>query len=233
MDCRVLGPVEIVDGCRSVALGGPKPRLLLAVLLAHHDLVVPVDRLVDALWGDRPPPTALPTVQTHISRLRRVLGAGTATPELETRAPGYRLIVPGGALDATRAEDRIALPAPGSRAILAGPGTTPSPRSPSGGGPPSASSPGKPRSAPRPRVSTSSAWRPTSWPSTPAWPAASTTRSSAPSTRWSPSTRCGSGSGAGSCSRSTAAGARPRRCAAPRSSAPCSATSSGSIRPRR
>ena len=55
-----------------------------------------VDRLVDELWGERPPPTAAKNVQGYVARLRRVLGDGA----LLTQAPGYALRV--DALDATR-----------------------------------------------------------------------------------------------------------------------------------
>ena len=52
MEFRVLGPIEVrVDG-RVVALGGPKPRAVLAVLLLHANEPVSAERLALALWGE-------------------------------------------------------------------------------------------------------------------------------------------------------------------------------------
>ena len=69
----VLGPIALhVDGER-VAVGGPIPRRLLAALLVNRNAVVSADRLVEVLWGDDPPDTAMPSLQTYASRLRRLL----------------------------------------------------------------------------------------------------------------------------------------------------------------
>ena len=76
----VLGGIVFErDGAR-IALGGPKAQQLLAVLAANPDRSVPTDRLVDALWPDRPPESHLAVVQSQISRLRAVLG-----PEIAIR----------------------------------------------------------------------------------------------------------------------------------------------------
>ena len=96
---RVLGPLEVWRDGATVPIGGPKARLTLAVLLAHRSSVVSVDRLADALWGDAPPSSAVATVQSNISRLRKVLA-----PEVDilARAPGYLLEAPADCVDATR-----------------------------------------------------------------------------------------------------------------------------------
>ena len=57
------------------ALGGPKQRALVALLLLHANDVVPLDRLIDELWEGAPPPSAPAYVQNCVSRLRKVLGA--------------------------------------------------------------------------------------------------------------------------------------------------------------
>ena len=95
MRFRILGPLEVLDGPRSVQLGAPKPRALLGVLLLHANEAVSIDRLVDELWGERPPATAAKLVQGYIHALRKQLDADT----LVTRAPGYRLHVDPDALD--------------------------------------------------------------------------------------------------------------------------------------
>src|SRR5206468_5255952 len=74
VEITVLGPLELrIDGM-AVPLGGPKPRVLLAMLALHANEVVSRDRLIEALWGDRPPPSVDQSLDTYVSRLRRVLG---------------------------------------------------------------------------------------------------------------------------------------------------------------
>ncbi|MEV8313743.1 BTAD domain-containing putative transcriptional regulator [Streptomyces sp. NPDC059900] len=84
-DYRLLGPVEAWRAGRRLALGGPKPRALLAALLLEPGRVVSVDALVDAIWGERPPDTARSLIQSYVSALRRALSADA----IETRPPGY------------------------------------------------------------------------------------------------------------------------------------------------
>jgi len=87
---RVLGPVDVIDNGRTVALGGKQQRRLLAVLVASCGRVVPVDRLVEVLWpGEDGPLDAVATLHTYIARLRRALG-DRAVRRLE---PGYQLDV--------------------------------------------------------------------------------------------------------------------------------------------
>jgi DNA-binding SARP family transcriptional activator/tetratricopeptide (TPR) repeat protein len=108
MEFRILGPVEVWAGDQQLDLGGSKPRALLAVLLLHANQVVSTDHLIDALWGEAPPPTARSLVQIYVSRLRQVLhdrrdGSATA-PVLATRPSGYLLRVEPGELDLGRFE---------------------------------------------------------------------------------------------------------------------------------
>jgi DNA-binding SARP family transcriptional activator len=100
MEFRLLGPLEVTEHDRSLALGGVKQRSLLAVLLLHANEVVSTDRLIDELWGAAPPPTAAKSIQVHISKLRKELGEG----RLATQAPGYVLRVHPWELDLTRFE---------------------------------------------------------------------------------------------------------------------------------
>jgi predicted ATPase/DNA-binding SARP family transcriptional activator len=101
---RVLGPLELVDEERPLALGGGRQRTLLLALLLHANEVVSSDRLIEALWGERPPASAAKLVQGFVSRLRRLLGDG----RLETCAPGYLLRVEPGELDVDRFEALLA-----------------------------------------------------------------------------------------------------------------------------
>ena len=101
---RILGPLEVLDDGRLVPLGGTRQRAVLAILLLHRGESVPVDRLVDELWGEQPPGTATKTVQVYVSRLRKELGQGV----LVTRGGGYALELEADQLDAARFERRIA-----------------------------------------------------------------------------------------------------------------------------
>jgi DNA-binding SARP family transcriptional activator/basic membrane lipoprotein Med (substrate-binding protein (PBP1-ABC) superfamily) len=94
----VLGPLEAhLDGGK-LPLGGAKQRAVLAVLLLHAGKTVPVERLIDEVWGDDPPPSARHSVEAYVSRLRQLfVGRG---PALVRRGRGYELELGGAALDA-------------------------------------------------------------------------------------------------------------------------------------
>ena len=73
MEYRILGPLEVRDSGRSIALGTAKQQALLAVLVLHANEFVPRERLIDELWGESPPPTAAKAVQVYVSHLRKLL----------------------------------------------------------------------------------------------------------------------------------------------------------------
>ena len=91
-------------------MGGPVPRRILCALLVRPGSVVPVDSLLDAAWGDHPPPSAERTLTTHITRLRDALARldGAAPPGVEREGAGYRLIISPDAVDAVRFERILA-----------------------------------------------------------------------------------------------------------------------------
>src|SRR5919198_3375927 len=97
----LLGPLTVHREGVELQLGGPKQRALLAILLLEANHAVSADRLIDALWGDRPPDTAKNTLQVYVSQLRKLLPEGS----LETVPPGYRLGVESDALDLSRFEE--------------------------------------------------------------------------------------------------------------------------------
>jgi SARP family transcriptional regulator, regulator of embCAB operon len=102
----VLGPLSVsVDGCE-VPLAGGKQRSLLGALLLRSDEVVSVDWLVAALWGDEAGDNSASTLQVHVSNLRRSLDplqrALGGEPLVRHHAPGYRICLPGEALDTAR-----------------------------------------------------------------------------------------------------------------------------------
>ncbi len=112
----ILGPLEARRGDAALPVGQGKQRAVLTLLLLHAGRVVGVDALLDALWGEAPPPTAGKALQVHVSHLRRALGPGV----IVTRAPGYLLAAAPEDVDAARferlaAEGRAALEAGDAR----------------------------------------------------------------------------------------------------------------------
>jgi DNA-binding SARP family transcriptional activator len=104
LEFRVLGPLEVVEHGQPLALGGPKQRALLAILVLRRGDVVSADRLIDLLWGERPPATAAKTLQGYVSHLRKALGDGV----LLTRSGGYLLAAKPEQVDAERFEAAVA-----------------------------------------------------------------------------------------------------------------------------
>ena len=101
MDFRILGPLEVRSDHGAVALGGVKPRSVLAMLLLNANEPVSAERLAVALWGEDAPANAAKTVQVHVSRLRKALD----DPEIVATTPaGYRLRLDADELDAQRFE---------------------------------------------------------------------------------------------------------------------------------
>lgn len=98
----ILGPIEVRIDDAPAALGGPRQRAVLAVLAIHPNQLVSVDRLVDHIWGEHSPATAVHTVRVFVSRLRQAMS--TAGDRLITRPPGYVLELKLDELDADRFE---------------------------------------------------------------------------------------------------------------------------------
>jgi predicted ATPase/DNA-binding SARP family transcriptional activator len=104
LELRILGPLDVsVDGER-VGVGGRKQREVLAVLATRSGAAVSTDALIEAVWPEGPPATALTTLQVYVSRLRKVLGAGTIVSE----GGGYRLALEPRQLDSSRFEQLTA-----------------------------------------------------------------------------------------------------------------------------
>jgi DNA-binding SARP family transcriptional activator len=105
LDVRLLGPVTAERNGEPVALGGPRQRAVLARLALVAGQVVTVDRIVDDVWAGEPPPTAVNTLQSYVSLLRRALGGSS---HVRREGPGYVLSLGRAELDATRFEDHVA-----------------------------------------------------------------------------------------------------------------------------
>jgi DNA-binding SARP family transcriptional activator len=111
MNIYILGPVEIVTGGHEIPIVGKHQHALVAVLASEAGKVISSSRLIDTLWGDRPPATARTKLQGHVSAVRKALtshdpGADGRWP-LITRPPGYLL-----------STDRVCIDLLGYRSLL-------------------------------------------------------------------------------------------------------------------
>ncbi|MFD3839054.1 BTAD domain-containing putative transcriptional regulator [Streptomyces sp. NPDC058642] len=110
MRFKVLGPLEVTTAAdaRTVTPRAAKVRVVLSTLLVRPNEVVSVDGLIDELWSEQPPRTAMTTLQVYISQLRKLLQdvqPDLGRDALLTRAPGYLLRVDPGQLDLAVFED--------------------------------------------------------------------------------------------------------------------------------
>jgi DNA-binding SARP family transcriptional activator len=88
MQVRLLGPVDVVVDGEPRPVPGLRRKALLATLAVQSGEIVSVSQLVEMVWGDSAPPTAVNTLESHVSHLRHVLGS---KPAIRTQAPGYVL----------------------------------------------------------------------------------------------------------------------------------------------
>jgi DNA-binding SARP family transcriptional activator len=114
LEFSLLGPLEVRAGGRVLDLGGQRQRVLLIALLLEPNRVVASDRLIESVWDEQPTATAHKGLQVLVSQLRKALGR----ERVESRPPGYRIVVEPGELDVDvflelrndgRIEDALAL----------------------------------------------------------------------------------------------------------------------------
>jgi len=98
MEFRILGPLEVCDDSHPLPLGGAKQRALLAILILNANRVVSVERLLDAIWGERLPGSGGKALHVYVSQLRKLLGADRVV----TQPPGYLLRIAPDELDETQ-----------------------------------------------------------------------------------------------------------------------------------
>ena len=104
MKFRVLGTVGVIDGGRPLTIGSVQQRRLLGLLLVDAGSVVPVERIIDALWSDsRGPASPESALHTYVSRLRGSLG----DRRIVRHPNGYAIELRADALDADRFEPLI------------------------------------------------------------------------------------------------------------------------------
>ncbi len=122
----LLGPVTASDGGVPLDLGGPRQRAVLVVLVVARGEVVPVESLVQDVWGDTPPEDGVGALQAYVSHLRRGLQPGSAARSRSSvivrEGRGYAVRLPPDAVDAWRFEALVqqaaATEEPGAAAAL-------------------------------------------------------------------------------------------------------------------
>jgi DNA-binding SARP family transcriptional activator/tetratricopeptide (TPR) repeat protein len=105
MELLLLGPVELQAAGRSVPLGGARQRGVMAALAVDAGRPVPVDTLIDRVWGHAPPARARHALQAYIARIRGVFRAhaeGTVVAQVTRRSGGYLLDVDPARVDTNR-----------------------------------------------------------------------------------------------------------------------------------
>jgi len=117
VEFHILGPLEVTDGARPLAVGGTRTRAVLAMLLLNANRMVPADRIADELWPELGQQRAAANLQVRLSELRRALRSVGEAGRLATRPPGYLLRVTAEELDVLRFEQ---LAAAGRDALAAG-----------------------------------------------------------------------------------------------------------------
>jgi DNA-binding SARP family transcriptional activator/tetratricopeptide (TPR) repeat protein len=105
MEFCLLGPLLVRRGGVTLPVASGKQRAVLAALLLSADRAVSLDELTEVLWGAAPPPSARVSVQNHVMRLRKALGAGA---RIRTQSHGYEIAVDDSELDVSRFEAHLA-----------------------------------------------------------------------------------------------------------------------------
>jgi DNA-binding SARP family transcriptional activator/tetratricopeptide (TPR) repeat protein len=109
VELRILGPLEVVVDGNRLDLGGHRQQVVLACLALEANRIVPIARLVEAIYGDDLPPTARVQAQICVSALRRLFAAHGYPEAIVTRSGGYLLHVDEGALDLHRYDKLLGL----------------------------------------------------------------------------------------------------------------------------
>lgn len=107
MHFSVLGSLEIRESGQNIVPTASKPRQVLALLLLRRGTIVSPNEIMEELWGESPPNSALTTIQTYIYQLRKILVRHGAGDLLITRPGGYSLEVDDTLLDLHRFEQAV------------------------------------------------------------------------------------------------------------------------------
>ncbi len=103
MEFRILGSLTVRNGSADLTPTAPKLRQVLALLVLRHNQLVQTEALIDELWGEDPPQSALSTLQTYIYKLRKLFAEESGNGSggiLVTKPAGYIAMVPAEDIDA-------------------------------------------------------------------------------------------------------------------------------------
>jgi DNA-binding SARP family transcriptional activator len=121
---RVLGPLRLWSGRAAPTPSAPKERQLLGLLLMQHERVVPISVIIDELWFNQPPKSAITAIQTYVLNIRRQLAVALGLPAGEVRATLLRTQNKGYVFDTTECRYDLTefhrLEAKGTAALHAG-----------------------------------------------------------------------------------------------------------------
>ena len=107
MEFRLLGSLEVIEDGQDITPTAPKLREVLALLVLRNNQLVQIESLIDELWGENPPSSALSTLQTYIYKLRKILFDRADDSTLVTKQAGYLAVIPPGNVDACRFEESL------------------------------------------------------------------------------------------------------------------------------
>jgi DNA-binding SARP family transcriptional activator/predicted ATPase len=108
MEFRLLGSLEVINNNINLTPSAPKLREVLALLVLRNNQLVQIDTLMDELWGENPPLSALSTLQTYIYKLRKILFDQSDDVTLVTKPAGYLALIPPENVDVRRFEKALA-----------------------------------------------------------------------------------------------------------------------------
>jgi DNA-binding SARP family transcriptional activator len=108
LDFRLLGPLRVLVSGEPRHVGGPRQQIVLTTLLLEANRVVPVERLIEAVWGEDPPATARAQIQMAVWQLRRRFAEWTDAELIVSYPAGYAIEVPGASMDMLRFDQAVA-----------------------------------------------------------------------------------------------------------------------------
>ncbi len=108
MEFRLLGALEVINNNINLTPSAPKLREVLALLVLRNNQLVQIETLMDELWGENPPSSALSTLQTYIYKLRKILFDQADDVTLVTKPAGYLAVIPPENVDVRRFEKALA-----------------------------------------------------------------------------------------------------------------------------
>jgi predicted ATPase/DNA-binding SARP family transcriptional activator len=103
MQFGLLGPIQVLGDGAPLSLGQPKQRVLLASLLLRRGRFASREELIEAIWGHRPPQSAVGSLHVYVHGLRRLVGA----ERIESRGTAYRIRLGPGELDLDGFEELV------------------------------------------------------------------------------------------------------------------------------